>query len=213
MKDRYDVSHMPEGQFEPGSRGLVLKNLLGIKSRKEMEALETERYMRVLDACAHRYRRNHRFTSQDLLDIHREWLGGIYSWAGTYRQVNISKGDFPFASAAHIPSLMNDFEKNILAVWTPCKGGSIPTDAKALAVVHAEFILVHPFREGNGRLGRLLSDLMALQAGFVPLDFGDIKGRKRRYYFSAVRAAMRKDYEPMRKMFEGLIRKTMRQYL
>src|ERR1700688_2299405 len=114
MKDRYDVSDLPEVQFEPGSRGLVLKNLLGIKRRKEMEALETDQYERALDACAHWYRRNHRFASRDLLDMHRQWLGGIYSWAGTYRHVNISKGNFSFAAAAHIPSLMNEFEKTIL---------------------------------------------------------------------------------------------------
>ena len=165
MKDRYDVSHFPEGQFEPGSRGLVLKNLLGIKSKKEMEALETDQYERALDVCAHRYRRDHRFSSQDLRDVHRQWLGNIYSWAGTYRQVNISKENFQFAAAAHIPSLMQEFDRNILAAWTPCQGGSIPEDAKALAIVHAEFILIHPFREGNGRLGRMLANLMALQAG------------------------------------------------
>ena len=31
--DRYDVSDLPEAQFEPGSNGLVLKNLLGITSK------------------------------------------------------------------------------------------------------------------------------------------------------------------------------------
>jgi len=39
--------------------------------------------------------------------------------------------------------------------------------ATALAEVHAELILIHPFREGNGRLARLLALLMALQAGFA----------------------------------------------
>jgi cell filamentation protein len=213
MTDRYDVSHLPEGQYEPGSRGRVLKNLLGIKSRKEMDALETDQYIRALDVCSHRYRRDHRFTAKDLRDMHHEWLGGIYSWAGTYRQVNLSKGDFPFATAEHIPSLISEFEKNILAVWTPCQGGTIPRDAKALAIVHAEFILIHPFREGNGRLGRMLSDLMALQAGFLLLDYGDIKGKKRDFYFSAVQAATRRDYQPMQQVFEEVIRKTMRKYV
>jgi len=213
MKDRYDVSHLPEGQCEPGSRGLVLKNLLGIKNRREIEALETERYIRTLDVCAHRYHEHHRFTSQDLREMHYEWLGGIYSWAGNYRQVNISKGNFPFAAAAHIPNLMGDFEKDCLALWTPCRGGSISRDSNALAIVHAEFILIHPFREGNGRLGRMLADLMALQAGFVPLDFSDVKGRRRQHYFSAVQAAMRKNYQPMQQIFEELIRKTMRKYV
>ncbi len=31
--------------------------------------------------------------------------------------------------------------------------------------VHEELVLIHPFREGNGRVARLLSTLMAFQAG------------------------------------------------
>src|SRR5258708_4668514 len=105
-KNRYDISDLPEMQFEPGSKDRVLKNLLSIKSQKEMEALETLQYERALEACAFHYRRRHRFTAQDLSDIHREWLGEIYFWAGRYRQVNVSKGKFSFAAAAHIPRLM-----------------------------------------------------------------------------------------------------------
>ncbi len=33
--DRYDVSGLPDAQFEPGSNDQVLKNLLGIISRPE----------------------------------------------------------------------------------------------------------------------------------------------------------------------------------
>jgi cell filamentation protein len=209
MKDRYDVSHLPEGQFQPGSKGLVLKNLLGIKNKKEMEALETKQLERALDICAHRYQ----FTARDVLDMHKEWLGAIYPWAGTYRQVNTSKGNFTFAAAAQIPKLMNEFEKTILKIWTPCKNMDFSQDAKALAIVHAELMLIHPFREGNGRLGRILSTLMALQAGFVPLDFGDVRGKTQKFYFAAVQSAMKKDYAPMQKIFEDVIRKTMRKYL
>ncbi len=42
---------------------------------------------------------------------------------------------------------------------------------EAIATVHVELILIHPFREGNGRLSRLLADVMAVQAGFQSLDY------------------------------------------
>jgi cell filamentation protein len=42
MKDRYDVSNLPEEQFEPGSKGRVLKNLLGISGLRQMEQLESQ---------------------------------------------------------------------------------------------------------------------------------------------------------------------------
>ena len=62
-------------------------------------------------------------------------------------------------------------------------------------------MLIHPFREGNGRLGRLLATLMALQAGLPLLDFSDWSELKREEYFAAVRAGMDINYEPMKQLF------------
>ena len=41
MTDRYNTSHLSEDQYEPGSDGKVLQNLLGITSPEEMEIAET----------------------------------------------------------------------------------------------------------------------------------------------------------------------------
>jgi cell filamentation protein len=81
---------------------------------------------------------------------------------------------------------------------------------RAVAVVHTELLLIHPFREGNGRVARLLAILMALQAGLPPLDFGSIKGRKRHEYFAAVRVGLDRDYKFMEKVFNAVIRRTRR---
>jgi len=39
---RYDTSGLVEAQFEPGSRGRVLSNLLGIKSKRKMDRVVQE---------------------------------------------------------------------------------------------------------------------------------------------------------------------------
>ena len=48
----------------------------------------------------------------------------------------------------------------------------------AMALCHVEFIIIHPFRDGNGRLGRLLTTVMALQASMPALDFEQIEKDK-----------------------------------
>lgn len=45
---RYDTSHLIEDQPEPGSRGRVLKNKLGITSKREMDRHEKETLMYVI---------------------------------------------------------------------------------------------------------------------------------------------------------------------
>lgn len=207
---RYDASELVEAHCEPGSRGRVLKNLLRIKRKREMDQAEAREQLRALEELISIYDERHRFTAADVRKIHRIWLKPIYSWAGLYRQVNLSKGDFPFAAARQIPRLMTEFEKGPLREFTPCRFGSLDAVAGAIAVVHTELMLIHPFREGNGRVGRLLVTLMALQAGLPPLDFGGIKGRKRLEYFGAVRAGIDRDYRPMEKIFSSVIRRALR---
>lgn len=206
---RYDATQLVENQYEPGSRGQVLKNLLGIKDKREMDRVEAEALKRGTDALIRTYDAQHRFTAKDICKIHEVWLGGIYPWAGRYRQVNLGKGGFQFASARTIPQLMAEFERGPLRQYTPCTSTSPDEVAAALAIVHTELVLIHPFREGNGRLARLLTTLMVLQAGLPLLDFGPIKGRRRQGYFAAVQAGIKRDYQPMAKIFSEVIQKTL----
>ena len=96
--------------------------------------------------------KNLSFTANNILRIHRRWLKSVYEWAGSYRQVMMSKGNFTFAAPAHIPKLMADFETEILKKYTPCIFESREEVIEALAIVHTELLLIHPFREGNGRV-------------------------------------------------------------
>jgi len=74
-----------------------------------------------------------------------------------------------------------------------------------LAETHVELMLIHPFRDGNGRVGRILATLMALQAGLPLLDFGLIRGKRKQQYFAAVRAGLDRAYQPMENILAEVI--------
>lgn len=206
--NRYDISGLIEAQFESGSRGRVLKNLIGVRSKRQMDTIEAAKLAEVTDWAIQHFDVGHRFTADDIRLLHQRWLGDVYSWAGEYRQVNISKDDFHFAMAAQVPRLMQTLEKKELARNTPCTFAGPDRVIEALAVTHAELVLIHPFREGNGRISRLLATLMALQAGMPLLDFSGVRGRHREDYFAAVQAAMSRHYEPMKAVFRAVLRKS-----
>ena len=82
--------------------------------------------------------------------------------------------------------------------------------APALAVVHVELILIHPFRDGNGRCARLLATLMGLQAGLPALDFSGIHGVEKRRYIAAIHEGVVRNYEPMTNVFLKVIARILR---
>jgi len=200
---------LPEAQFEPGSNGQALKNRLGIVAKQDMDEAEARALERAMDELVRMYDENHRFTAIDICELHKIWLGEIYEWAGKYRQVNVSKGDFPFAAAGRVPTLMAEFEQGALRHYTPCNFKNRTEVVRALAEVHTELVLTHPFREGNGRVARVLSTLMALQAGMPLLDFSLIAEENKNEYFAAVQAGLDKNYKPMEKVFSEIIERTL----
>jgi cell filamentation protein len=111
-----------------------------------------------------------------------------------------------------LPPRATERGKLKLALHTPCRAANPVEIAWALAVVHSELVIIHPFREGNGRCARLLALLMALQAGLPPLDFGALRGTMRGAYIAAIHAAVGSDYEPMRAIFKVVIERTLRAY-
>ena len=198
-------------QFEPGSRKKVLENLLHIKTKRAMDSHETVALKQAEEAFFRTYTREHRFSTIDICNMHRIWLGRIYNWAGKYRTVDLTKG-IRFAHALYVPKLMEDFEKNVLHLHTPCIFELKKQVIKALAEVHVELILIHPFLEGNGRVARILATLMALQAGLPLLDFSSIKANKKLEYFKAVQLGRDGNYKPMEKVFAEVVEKTISQF-
>ncbi len=209
MTSRRYATAGSEAEFQPGSRGRVLRNFLGItparEMEEEMEEAETHALAAAQRAARNTFGPNHRFTPADIRRLHRMWLGSIYPWAGNYRTVNIGEGHCQFANAVLIPRLMANFGKEVLRRHTPCGDGGEVTVARSLAEVHARLVLIHPFRDGNGRLACLLAVLMASQAGLNPLRLSALAGRGKRTYVQAIEAAKSGDYAPLEALFSFAI--------
>ena len=210
---RYTTAKGDQGQYQPGSRGRVLANLPGISIKTEMDRAEyealllaQERHLRIITAQT-------RFTTELICRMHRDWLGRLYGWAGQFRNVDLSKAGFHWPPATRVAENMSRFENGLLAKNTPCRRGTVGEVARGIAEVHAELLLIHPFRDGNGRLARWLADLMALQAGLAVPDYG-FTGRgaktQRERYLAAIVAGYTMDYEPLTAFLEAALARSPR---
>lgn len=198
MSNRYQVDGS-QGASQPGSGDEVLANRLGLTTSDEIAEAELILLGQLYEAVLIDDLPGRALRAEDLFTWHRRWLGNLYDWAGQLRSVNVSKGGFLFANAALVAQLLQAFERDCLARFTPCHGLDREALIDAIAVSHVEIILIHPFREGNGRLSRLLADVMAVQAGHEPLDYSTWDAGKEAY-FSAIRAGQGSDYAPMRQL-------------
>jgi cell filamentation protein len=202
----------PSNEFQPGSRGVVLRNKLGITSLQEMHDQEILGYRDAELALTEFFTRSHKFKERDVRKIHKVAFGRIYDWAGKYRHTDLSKGGFMFARAMYIDGLMKEFSRKLLEKHTPVRVRTKDRLSMILARIHVEFLLIHPFREGNGRTGRLLISLLAQQAGYSGLDFGFIKSKGRSYtaYISAIHFGVKRDYTPMQKIVRRALERSAR---
>jgi len=194
--DRYDITGS-QGALQAGSDGEVLQNKLGIVRLEDMNEAELVLLQKLYVEVLREHLPPGRISILHLRRWHRRWLGNVYDWAGQYRSVNMSKDGFPFAPAAQLPRLMRIFDTEYLARYTPCSGMDDAELVEAIAILHVEFILMHPFREGNGRVSRLLADVMAVQAGRELLDYSSWEKNKAAYV-AAIQKGMECDYEPMK---------------
>ena len=177
--------------------------------RAEADALLAvqERYLGIITA-------EMQFTANLICQMHRDWLGGIYEWAGEYRTVEMQKGSFRWPPAVRVPQNMAALENDLLKTNTPCCLGELEGVSHSIATVHAELLLIHPFREGNGRLARWLADLMFLQAGY-PLPLYNFSGRgstkRKADYLNAVIRGYTQDVQPLADFFRGCAEARMRE--
>lgn len=102
--------------------------------------------------------------------------------AGKYRsnKAIITGSKYPLPKPSNLPLLMQELIPRIATL----KKENHPV--KAAALVHKEFIFIHPFIDGNGRTARLLMNLILLQEGY---NIAIIPPVTRREYIDALEQA------------------------
>lgn len=177
-------------------QGDILPNLRNISSLKEINESEFEGFLQAEIYFTEHLNTRTKFSKNYILKIHKMALGHLYSFAGKYRDVNMSKGGFPFASAKFLPETMLNFEKEILSNLSLVYS-SREQLISDIAVVHGELLFIHPFREGNGRTARIIANLMARKAGYGGLKFEKVGKNEFEQYVIAVQSCASKKYGKM----------------
>lgn len=153
-------------------------------SIKNLAALNHKVINDVLE-CANKPNCKYIVDSREILNYHFGLMSGIRDDAGCYskyRRIIPGHEDLILTDPRDIPE---ECER-----WCD-KYKSIKT-LKDIAEAHADFELIHPFGDGNGRIGRLLMAIHCIEVGFIPPLIN--KENKALYYVFLKHAQINNDY-------------------
>jgi fido (protein-threonine AMPylation protein) len=173
--------------------GLKIKS---IKTRRQLNEAEFESILRVTEKYLLR-KPSHKlapFTFSWILDLHREMLGSIWSWAGEIRTTQKNIGVSPNIVTAELGVIAIESEKRHSET-----GELVIATA---AEFHHRAVWVHPFEDGNGRWARLLANIWLMQhdqpVTIWPFtDLRDTESPIRGEYIAAMKQADLRNYGPL----------------
>jgi cell filamentation protein len=176
-------------------------NNAGCLDREEIERREDEGVGRAMEYVAALVLRPEPvlLTLPFIRNIHQEFMGAIYPFAGNWRAVSLHKGDgptkwpLPFGG---IQAVMEVFERDVLSRSPFISEVDDEVYAYASEVMN-EILAIHPFREGNGRAAFIIGNLILMQNDFLPLDVYDRKRDEKRYFEASEAGRIQRDYTPL----------------
>lgn len=125
---------------------------------------------------------------------------------GIYRKRRVWIEGASFVPA--MPSLVPKLMKNYFAWLGKNKRKLNPVELAAIA--HEKFVFIHPFIDGNGRIARLLTNVILMQDGYPPAIILKIDRKK---YIRALERAHNDDYAPFVNFIARAVERSLVMYL
>lgn len=177
----------------------------GKTMREHLEAINHKEAIEFLEELIND---NRELSEMDIKNIHALVLKGIDDEnAGRYRTENVI-----ISGATHIPPesvIVPELMEKLIYRYDEWKEKYHPI--VVVALLHAEFVKIHPFIDGNGRTARLLMNFETMKNGYPPII---IKTEERHKYYDALdKGAMTGDYTDFVKMVTKQAEEMMDLYL
>lgn len=133
------------------------------------EVIETVLYSRALTAAQRQMEAGQPLSESLIRSIHQHLLSfgrGADKAPGRYRQDQNYVGQRGTGRAEFVPIAPEQLEPGMEALFELIGDTSQPILLRT-ALAHAEFEALHPFKDGNGRVGRMLITLMLWRGGAI----------------------------------------------
>ncbi|MBL7053365.1 MAG: Fic family protein [Candidatus Portnoybacteria bacterium] len=157
---------------------------LALPNKDLKEHLEAKNHQLALKYLFNSINYEFKITEDFILKLHEILMNGILEDAGKYRNhaVRILGTNVPTANFLKVSVLMKELIRDI--------NKKNKDNIAHASQIHSRFEKIHPFSDGNGRIGRILIHAMLLRKKIAPAV---IKQKKKRLYYRYLRASQLKN--------------------
>lgn len=162
LKLTYHTNSIEGSTLTEANTAAIIFDNIALANKSLVEQLEAKNHQTALDYLFSYIAKKGAINENLILKLHSILMNGIRSDAGLYRNhgVRILGVNLPTANYLKIPSLIPTLMKEAIK-----KTNDI---ISLVASIHSRFEQIHPFSDGNGRIGRLLITAMLLKANLAP---------------------------------------------
>ena len=181
-KFTYDTSKIEGSTLSYKDTALLLNEGIAPAHKPSRDIREAENHKKAYELVLGMLKK--KIDLRMILDLHRQLKQGVSEDAG-----NLRAGQVRVGNLIPINHSMIKQELTLLISWL-IKNQNIHPMEKA-GLFHCSFERIHPFFDGNGRIGRLLLNMILMQTGYPPLN---IQHKNRRRYYTALQRADNGNY-------------------
>lgn len=187
----------------------------GILPRSKVVQLEQKGVAKVLKYILKLSSKKAEITPKLICDIHKTGFGFIFpDWAGKFRTIDVTVGDFEPPHYSQVPELVKnlceDVEERLKHIPSSSNEEKFLEQAIVLlAWFQHRFVWTHPFNDYNGRVARLVTNLLALNLGLPIITIKAETGKDRVNYMNAIKAADTHDLSKLENLIADALKESL----
>ncbi len=184
LKLTYHSNNIEGSTLTEADTAAILFDNTVLPSKSLVEHLEAKNHQTALNYLFNHIAQKQKIDEDLLLKLHSILMNGVRSDAGHYRRhaVRITGVNLPTANYIRVPDLVS----KVMAEAQKAGKDIISLSAN----IHSRFEQIHPFSDGNGRVGRLLMNAMLLKENIAPAI---IRQEQKQLYYTYLYKAQTKN--------------------
>lgn len=167
----------------------IMFNNKALPNKSLIEHLEVKNHQTALQYLFKFLESKENINERLILKLHSILMNGIRDDAGLFRRhsVRIVGSNVPTANYLKLPDLIKELVNTI--------NNKNNDPISLVSITHSKFEAIHPFSDGNGRIGRLIMNAMLIKANLAPAIINQVS--KRQYYNYLNKAQLKGDFSQL----------------